>query len=230
MSNPQDNSSSLVSQPQVAHYRPDVFLVQDQQQAREIILTPEFGMTTDERWEFETGYLAPEIVKFLEPSQESLILDFGCGLGRLSKAILGQAPCRILGVDISVSMRQLAPGYVVDENFSVVSHQVFVAMVAHGLRVNAAIALWVLQHCPQVDREVALIHQALSSGGRFYVLNNKHSAIPTDIGWVSDGTDLLTILREQFQTLKVGTLPPGVTHQEISRHSFIAELRKEAEK
>ena len=235
MPNSQEESSSPTVQPTVYRYCQEVFAVSNEKQARNIILTPSPGITTEERWELETAYLASEILKFLEPSEKSLILDFGCGLGRLPKAMLKQSPCRILGVDISVSMRQLAPGYVLDENFSVVSRQVFVALVANGLRVDAAIALWVLQHCPQVEREVDLIHQALLPSGRFYVLNNKRSCIPTikssnptNVAWMADGTDLLAILQTQFHTLKIGTLPVSVTTPDVVTGIFTAELQKKS--
>ena len=82
-----------------------VFAVNNERQAKNIILTPEGGTTTDGRWEKETEFLQQDIGEFLNPTEQMLILDYGCGIGRLAKELINNHACRVLGVDISASMR-----------------------------------------------------------------------------------------------------------------------------
>ena len=61
-------------------YNPRVFEVNDIPQAMSIIMTPE-GSTTAERWEKETPYLADLIGEQFAITADSLLLDYGCGIG-----------------------------------------------------------------------------------------------------------------------------------------------------
>ena len=69
-------------QPTEPRYCPQVFDQPDLADAKAIILTPEAGLTTDERWERETAFLRP----FLEALPAGLAIDYGCGIGRLPEA------------------------------------------------------------------------------------------------------------------------------------------------
>ena len=94
-------------------YNPKVFDVSNIQDAKNIILTPEAGMKTDERWEKETKYLSLDISEFFKDfNKDKIIIDYGCGIGRLSKELIEKFDCKVLGVDISSSMRELAVNYV----------------------------------------------------------------------------------------------------------------------
>ena len=93
-------------------YQPKVFEVNNLESAMGIILTPERGTTTGERWEYETPYLVDEIGRALQLDGNSCVLDYGCGVGRIAKGLIERYNCFVLGVDISTSMRQLAPEYV----------------------------------------------------------------------------------------------------------------------
>jgi SAM-dependent methyltransferase len=201
-----------------------VFAVNNERQAKNIILTPEGGTTTDGRWEKETEFLQQDIGEFLNPTEQMLILDYGCGIGRLAKELINNHACRVLGVDISASMRQLATAYVKDERFSVVSFTMFTAMVSNGLRVDAGYSLWVLQHCPQVASDVSLIRTAVKQGGAFYVLNNDRSAVPTNKGWVNDGTNLKSLLEKEFLLQDYSKLPVESSSEALAANTFIGRF------
>ncbi len=209
---------------QLAYY-PQIFEASNEAQAREIILTPERGTTSEERWGKETEFLKSDIAEFLSPTDKTLILDYGCGIGRMAKVLIETTGCMVIGVDISVSMRQLAPRYVASDRFTIASKTEFEAMVANGLRADAGIALWVLQHCLRVREDVQLIKSALRPGGLLYVLNNLIAAVPTNAGWVNDGTDIVPILDAEFDVIDVSRLPTTCTTIMLSDRSFIARLR-----
>ena len=188
-------------------YRPEVFNPKSLQEARRIILTPEPTVSTDQRWETETPYLVDALAAQLAPDRASLVLDYGCGIGRLAKALIARAGCTLLGADISASMRAYAHIYVESARFAATSPEGLECLTGHGLRVDHAYAVWVLQHCLDPAAEIARIAAALAPGGRLCVINSTQRWVPTDRGWQSDGQDVLALLRGAFE--EEGEIPLG---------------------
>src|SRR5262245_9487807 len=132
------------SDTRTAIYTDAVFNVRDLDEAREIILTPE-GVGTDIRWETETPYVRDTMLKLFP--HDGTLLDFGCGVGRLAKAWIDSARAgRVVGVDISASMRELAPRYVANDRFVAYSPAGLVEQLQTGVRFDGAVACWVIQH------------------------------------------------------------------------------------
>jgi SAM-dependent methyltransferase len=206
-----------------AVYAPEVFNVRNEKEAKDIILTPE-GVTTEERWEKETPFLAEDICSFLKPEVNTLILDFGCGIGRISKELIGRSSCNVIGLDISLPMRTLSVNYVASDNFCSVGRPLLEKLILRGLKVDACVSLWVLQHCPRLDDEIALIKSILKPKGLLYILNNLYSAIPTTAGWVNDGANIKHSLETNFKLLEYSSLPTESSTDFISQNSFIAKL------
>ena len=198
-------------------YFPEVFEVEDLQSAKAIILTNEGpGADTATRWELETPYVTSLIAQHLNLEPGTLLLDYGCGIGRLARPLIEQFGCHVIGVDISASMRALAPTYFNDERFSIVSPPQFDALVAKGLRVDAAISVWVLQHCFEPAQDVTRMRRGLRPEGKAFVLNMRQRAVPAvdaaqsalQFQWVSDGQDVFGILRESFAVEAEGEVEP----------------------
>lgn len=175
-----------------ATYSPAVFNVGDIEQAKRIILTTEGKFTTDERWRVETPYLLSLIERTMDLGEDSVVLDYGCGIGRMSKALIERFGCRVVGVDISVSMRALAAVYVSSDKFAAMAPD----MLSQFEGFDAALAIWVLQHCYDVDEDVARIGGSLNLGGRLFVVNDLRRIVPTrEAGWVNDDKDVLEVLK-----------------------------------
>ena len=208
-----------------ATYNPNVFNVQNERQAKNIILTPE-GQSTDERWEKETPFLVSDINQLMNLEKDSLIVDFGCGIGRVSRELIKLHGCRVIGVDISLSMQVLGLQYVHDSRFSVLTPDLIRQMVKSGLRVDACFSIWVLQHCPNVEQEIELIKSLLKPGGCFYILNNNMPAIPTDKGWINNKVDIKPMLEEHFSEVSYSMIPQEYVSEVVHEHSFIAKLKK----
>lgn len=177
-------------------YNPAVFDVGDIQHAKSIILTREGERSTDERWRVETPYLLSLIDQHLGISSDSVVLDYGCGIGRMSKALIDKYGCQVVGVDISPSMRALAAAYVSSDKFFACSPE----MLSLGIKFDEAIAIWVLQHCHQVEEDIAKIHKALNPGGGLFVVNDHNRLVPTNVrgGWTNDGKNVKDILKKSF--------------------------------
>lgn len=127
-------------------------------------------LTVDERWEHETRVFADAIMKHL-PTEPCAILDFGCGIGRMSKEILDRHPtCAIVGVDNSEVQLGHARSYIQDPRFT--------ALFPHEVegRFDFAFSLYVLQHVRAVHlrQTIQIIHAHLAPGGIFIQGCSKH--------------------------------------------------------
>jgi len=176
-----------VNEEATADYQPSVFIQNNLDDAKAIILMPEAGLTTDQRWEQETAWLE-ERVKFDIPG---LVIDYGCGIGRISKVIDKANP--VLGVDISPSMRDMAPAYVGKPEFGI-THPFFLRnLVDAGMRAVGGVSVWCLQHCLDLEYDCQLIYDSLLLGAKFYTLDGPRRYIPAIrrsdnmFEWANDG-------------------------------------------
>lgn len=168
------------------HYNPSVFDVANIKQAQEIILTPE-DSTTQIRWEKETPILIDMMLQWADIGPDSLILDYGCGVGRLAKELIRRTGCTVVGADISASMRALAADYVSNSRF-VALHPDALSLI--GDKFDFGYAVWVLQHCANPKRDISLIRSHMKLLSSFMLVNNERRAVPTDQGWVDDGQNI----------------------------------------
>ena len=125
-----------------AAYSDAVFRQRDLQAAKEIILNPAPDMTTDERWEFETRAVVEEMGRAMQLDATSRVLDYGCGIGRIAKALIERYGCSVLGVDISADMRRFAVDYVASERFRTCEPAELDRLVKLGYSATAACACW----------------------------------------------------------------------------------------
>jgi cyclopropane fatty-acyl-phospholipid synthase-like methyltransferase len=195
---------------QFVRYCPEIFNAKDVQHAKRIILTNEGGADSETRWQIETPYVIELILQSFALGPDMVVLDYGCGIGRMAKAMIEASGCRVIGLDISESMRRLARDYVGSDRFIVVSPSEYDVMVRDGLRVNAAIAVWVLQHCLNPAEDITRIRRSMVADGRIFVLNMATRAVPAIDGgnkfaWVQDASDVAALLRAAFDVQAQGT-------------------------
>lgn len=206
-------------------YNPKIFEQENIENAKKIILTKEDSLDTQERWEKETPFLVEQIIEKLKIDENMTILDYGCGIGRIAKELIEKTSCKVIGVDISASMRKMALEYVGNENFKAISPQDLELNVKNGFRFDSAYAIWVLQHCISPHLDVDLIKKSLKKDSFFYVLNNKVSAVPTNKGWKSNGVNIHNLLKFRFEEIEENILPEDISSEKISKHTFISTLK-----
>ena len=210
-------------------YNPDVFDVNDIAQAKRVILTAEEGSTTEERWQTETPYVADLIEASIEITDQTILVDYGCGVGRMAKELIIRRGCSIIGIDISRSMRSLATVYVESDRFCSCSPAMFDTMLGRGFKVDAAISIWVLQHCLNPLEDIRRMHRGLKPGAGLFILNNDYRVVPSvEKGWVNDEIDVKTMLQKQFVLEKEGRLSPERTSEALARNTFWASYRQRA--
>ena len=197
-------------------YHPELFDARTVEEARAIILTGE-GSTTDERWKTETPFICDLIAETIALTPGSTVVDYGCGIGRVAKELIARHGCRVIGVDISAVMRAMAADYVQSDRFAAVAPDMFDGLVANGFRADAAIAIWVLQHCLAPGDDMSRINAALKPNARLFVLNNIYRAVPTrEQTWSNDGIDIKATLDRNFQALRTGKPPEEVTPRDLN--------------
>jgi SAM-dependent methyltransferase len=208
-----------------ATYAPEVFDVLDMKSAREIILTDEDGLLSVDRWERETPYLLDVFSRQYVFTDKSVVLDYGCGVGRLAKGLIERYNCMVVGIDISSNMRALAASFVNSPRF--------VAMAPAALYLlgkswaDCALCVWVLQHCPIPSLDLNYIDTALRFGHDLFVVNEKGRRVPTNHGWAEDTFDIRKALADKFD-VRVGPskLDSEVVTMPVSYRTFVATYRK----
>ncbi len=188
-------------------YFPRLFDAPSIDTAKAIILTAEKNAPTERRWEEETPFLLDLISKSIDLDANSVVLDYGCGIGRLAKELIARWGCQVVGVDISASMRKLADEYVRSSLFSVVTPAELDDMIDGGATFTAALAVWVLQHCPDVRDDIDRIERALGPDGQLFMVGQKGRAIPTRKKWFNDGVDVEPLLLEKFHQVSREPMP-----------------------
>lgn len=194
------------------NYHPGFFDAHDLHDARERILTAEIS-STDFRWEKETPYLVELILRELEIKHGGLVLDYGCGIGRIARELCAKG-AKVIGVDISPQMRALAAGYVnAPGRFLAVSPEELDLLVANGLRFEAGYAVWVLQHCFNPAEDLNRIFNAMKPNARLLVTNNLAlRVIPVQEAqaWANDGLDIWRELTNYFGLQRTIPFPSGL--------------------
>ena len=221
-----DPKAPASAAPAEVRYNPSIFNATTAQAAREIILTPERGTTTDERWQKETPFLIDQIAHWIGPTPQATVLDYGCGIGRLSKGVIQRFGATVVGVDLAPNMRLLAAQYVAHDRFIPASLAGLEGMVHNGLSCDVAIACWVLQHCLEPVADVRRIKAAMKPGGLLFVVNNTHRAVPTTQGWMNDDIDIRGLLQTEFVTVGEAPMPELVTVPDLVKNTFIGLYRK----
>lgn len=182
-------------------YEPAVFAQRDIDAAKWIILTPAPDMTVEQRWEAETPWTV-ERMQF--PEGNSMILDWGCGVGRLAKPLLDRGHM-VVGVDISTNMLGHAMAGAGPRHFACIPPGIL-RRFELSAKFDGGYASWVLQHVQNPVRDIDLIAQLLKPGAPFYLLNSNRRFIPVrdinssepKITWVADSHNIAELMSRYF--------------------------------
>jgi SAM-dependent methyltransferase len=191
-------------------YTPDIFDQKDLARAKQIILTvpPEI---LDDFWRRATVATADLIIEGIRPTASSVLLDFGCGIGRLAKELIDRVGCRVVGVDISAPMRKHALRYVGSDRFSVMSGEEFNRRARNKARnFTGAYSIVVLQHVLEPRNELQRIAALCKARAPFFVYNCVNRCLPTNKGWTDDGQDIGELTAQIFEFEREFTVPRDV--------------------
>ncbi len=171
----------------LAEVRDGMFRPTSFAQSQEHVVGACNGHTAAERWAGETEPFARAIARVLANAATSpLVVDYGCGCGRLAKELLRQRPeCFVLGIDTSAEQRALADEYVASNRFE--------AAVPASLNdgegtADLVYSVYVLQHVPAIELRDVLrrIHRVLKPRGLFAYCGSDYRLAVSARGFFDD--------------------------------------------
>lgn len=182
-------------------YIKEAFDVTTITQAMNVVLS--FEADKPEKFHRETKFLVDTIQNENIITNESTVLDFGCGMGRVSKELVTTFDCSVLGFDISESMKTFATLYVSNpRKFKTISE-----MPAHN-SVDVCLAVFVLQHVENPKQEIEKIVNTLKPNGYLVLVNEDNRFIPSDVDtkgfviWNNDNFNVFTEIEKHLTKVK----------------------------
>lgn len=182
-------------------YQSAIFDPINLEHAKDIVLTPDPKFPN--RFEEDTKYLLDIIKKEKLISEKSCVLDFGVGMGRISKELIDTFKCKVVGTDISLNMLIYATAYVNNPKYFVTCNSVQYSNVF-----DVCIASFVLQHVENPVKEIDNIYNTLTSNGYLICLNNlTQRLVPGDwrednsVIWFDDHFDVFSYLDTVFSKI-----------------------------
>jgi cyclopropane fatty-acyl-phospholipid synthase-like methyltransferase len=203
-------------------YNPNFFMPSSLEHAKQIILTPE-DQTVDDRWKLETEWTIKLLDSLFDLTPNSVVLDWGCGIGRLSKTIIEKFDCNVVGVDIEPKMLGYAVDYVNSSKFTTQSHTEFMQSNSTK-KFTHCVAVWVFQHSNKLQFEIPTIHKSLTQNGKLFVVELDKKAIPSTEGYYDDGVPTRFVLERMFHPESLGKIPLKHTTKKIQSMSWWAIL------
>lgn len=154
-------------------YNPNIFDPVSIEHAKQIIL---LDPDVPNQWETETEWTMNLFREKQLFNEKSVVLDWGCGIGRLAKPIIEEYNCKVIGVDFQGNMLKYAKEYVNHPNFTAISNEEFHDLPDDYFTVG--IAIWALQHAIEITSVLRCIQKKLKSNGEFAVLNLYSKSVP----------------------------------------------------
>jgi len=174
-------------------YIHEVFLPQTIDAAKQAALSAD--PADPQKFEKETQFLVDFLKEknLIPPGTQ--VLDFGCGMGRVSRALALEG-CAVEAVDYSPAMRHFAAWYLQGTSARVIEQPEATAHVA--------VAAFVLQHVEYPEREVEAIASHVKPGGTLALLNEHKRFVPSGVDaqgfviWKDDGISIPALVAEYF--------------------------------
>ena len=171
------------------------------EQAKHTVLTSD--PDNPKKLQQETEYVVEKMADNLNIKETDVVLDFGCGMGRISKKMIETFNCSVLGIDISDSMKTFAKLYVASPNkFKTISE------MPESNSVDVCLTIFVLQHTEHPVQEIENIVNVLKPNGHLIIVNEDARYVPSDIDpngfivWEDDKLNVFTEIEKHLTKVK----------------------------
>jgi len=180
------------------------------------------GIDTEVRWKEETPIFA-EIIQ-AQMGKAKIVLDFGCGVGRVARTILdsNKEIKELWGLDTSGEMLEVAKSYVLSDRFhpSRIGEHTFSEIGMGSTKFDYVYCIYVLQHIPALElRDTIRFISGISS--RVFVVNSCVRMAVKEEGFHDDGVDVLKELSNAFSSIKWGIPAKYIIENKVMRTMFM---------
>jgi len=161
-------------------YLTQAFDVFSLEQAKNVVLSPD--PKNPNKFQYETDFLVDWLEKNTNISTDSVVLDYGCGMGRIAKSLINRVGCEVIGLDISHSMLMYAMIYIMsDIDISNVSKFTPTTKYQTPESVDMVLAVLSLQHVKDPQAEINNIVKVLKPNGQCVLVNGHTRMVPIGI-------------------------------------------------
>ena len=177
-------------------YFKEIFDAETLEQAKDIVLTPDPNDVN--KFIFETQWLIKFINAHFNVNEKTKVLDFGCGMGRISKELIETFDCFVKGIDISDNMLSIAKEYVDSDKFF--------PDKSHSIQdIDLVISSFVLQHSENPEQDIENLYTVMKPNGIFVLVNEPNRFVPTGVNednyviWNDDKVDIIELMKTKFK-------------------------------
>jgi len=169
-------------------------------QAKNVVLTTD--PNDPAKFAKETDFLIDAIAKQNIITSGSSVLDFGCGMGRVSKQLIERFDCTVYGTDISDSMLTFAKLYIANIKKFHAQHIYDIAS-----SIDVCLCILTLQHVENPQAEIDSIYKVIKPNGYLILLNETKRWIPSGLDhnryvvWEDDGYDVIGSISSRFKKI-----------------------------
>jgi hypothetical protein len=109
--------------------------------------------------------------------------------------------CRVVGVDTSATMREMAKDYVNSGRFNVMDPSLLDGVAG---AFDGAICVWVLQHSLDPAADIRRLQQSMKINARGVIINHAMRLVPARASedqpwfWAEDGKDIFAMMAQTF--------------------------------
>lgn len=166
------------------------------------------------RWKQETAFAMDVLSRHATFTPETRVYEYGCGIGRMSQAILHQYNCYADGFEPNASTAALAPSYVQHDNFKVSTE-------LSQLKYDVVLLCWSVCLSEDVQEAIKYAKQRLNPGGVVYISDRVNSVKRKHDGeWVVDDTqNIREAFAATFNIVQEDKLPRSFMLEEWSYHN-----------
>lgn len=184
-------------------YIKQVFDTTDLEMAKNICLSKDIRYPN--KFEEETQFL----INFLKDkniiNSKTYFGDFGCGMGRVSKEIINNFNCDVVGFDTSAHMLLLAQQYLeYNDKFKIQKYKKYYKW--NERKFDVFLASFVLQHSEHPKEDIDFIYNNLNDDGILILVNEKERLVPVDIKdgyavWHDDKINITDLISNKFKNI-----------------------------